>query len=59
MSNILHILNGDSTAQIMEKSSLEGDVIVWREMLCDGPLQKDVGSDNLGLLHNKHRAAGP
>ena len=45
MSKTLHILNGDSTAQIMERSSIAGDVIVWREMLCEGPLQKEVGSD--------------
>ena len=45
MNNSLHILNGDSTAQIFSRSSIPGDVIVWREMLCDGSLHKDVGSD--------------
>lgn len=33
---ILHILNGDATREIFEQSSLEGDMIVWREMLCEG-----------------------
>ena len=46
MNKILHILNGDSTAQILEKSSITGDLIVWREMLCEGPLTKEVGSDD-------------
>jgi len=46
MSKTLHILNGDSTAEIFSKSSLEGDVIVWRELLCEGTLHKDVGSDD-------------
>ena len=45
MPKTLHILNGDSTAEIFSKASLEGDVIVWREMLCEGTLHKDVGSD--------------
>jgi hypothetical protein len=49
MGKTLHILNGNSTAQIMEKSSIEGDVIIWREMLCDGPLQKEVGSDKFWI----------
>jgi len=41
----LHILNGDSTATIFSKTDLKGDVLVWREILCEGPLHKDVGSD--------------
>ncbi len=45
MTKILHILNGDSTCTIFKKSSLPGDVIIWREMLCEGPVVKDVGSD--------------
>lgn len=49
MNKILHILNGDSTAQILEDSSVTGDLIVWREMLCEGPLQKEVGSDKFWM----------
>ncbi|NLP57835.1 DUF1835 domain-containing protein [Lutibacter sp. B1] len=45
MNNILHIVNGDCTAQILAKTSLKGDVVVWREMLCEGPLHKNVASD--------------
>ena len=45
MNKTLHILNGDSTAQFFSKSTLQGDVIVWREMLCEGSLHNDVGSD--------------
>lgn len=32
----LHILNGDATRSIFQDSGIEGDVIVWREMLCEG-----------------------
>ena len=45
MTKILHILNGDSTHTIFKNSSLPGDVVICREMLCEGPVVKDVGSD--------------
>ncbi len=45
MANTLHIVNGDSTATILSKTTIKGDVVVWREMLCEGPLDIDVGSD--------------
>ncbi|MBT8385267.1 MAG: DUF1835 domain-containing protein [Bacteroidia bacterium] len=45
MGKILHILNGDSTKQIFSQSTLQGDVIVWREMLCEGDIDRNVGSD--------------
>ncbi len=45
MNKTIHVLNGDSTAQNLAKSSIKGTVVVWREMLCEGPLCKDVGSD--------------
>jgi len=45
MHKTLHILNGDSTAGIFAGSGLPGDILVWREMLCEGPLHQDVGSD--------------
>jgi len=49
MSKTIHVLNGDSTAKILEKSKIEGEIIVWREMLCEGPLHKNVGSDEFLL----------
>ena len=45
MTKTIHVLNGDSTAQILEKSGIKGNIVVWREVLCDGPLHKEVGSD--------------
>jgi len=45
MNNIIHVLNGDSTVQILAKSGIQGDVIVWRELLCEGPVNFTVGSD--------------
>ncbi|MEN8185796.1 MAG: DUF1835 domain-containing protein [Bacteroidota bacterium] len=45
MTKILHILNGDSTKHIFDKNSIQGDTVIWREMLCEGSLVKDIGSD--------------
>ncbi len=45
MPKTLHILNGDATKVIFEKSRLKGDLLIWREMLCEGALDKEVGTD--------------
>jgi hypothetical protein len=42
--NILHILNGDSTLQGFEQTGLDGDIMVWREMLSEGPLEENISS---------------
>jgi hypothetical protein len=44
MSSILHILNGDSTAHSFEDTGLDGDILVWREILSQGPLLEDISS---------------
>ena len=46
MTKTLHILNGDSTAAIFSKSSILGHQIIWREMLCEGSIQDEIGSDD-------------
>jgi hypothetical protein len=45
MNKILHIVNGDSTARLLIDSGIEGDLVVWREVLCEGPLHSNIGSD--------------
>jgi len=45
MTKILHILNCDSTKSIFKKSNLKGDVLVWREMLCEGEIDENIGTD--------------
>lgn len=37
MSQTLHILNGDSTRPEFERSAIAGDIMIWREMLVEGP----------------------
>ena len=44
--NILHILNGDSLKERLDQVDyLEGDVVIWREMLCEGPTIKILESE--------------
>jgi len=40
----LHIVNGDSLAEQVEELNLPGEIIIWRELLCEGPTDKEVGS---------------
>lgn len=43
--SLLHITNGDSTTQRLQQLNIEGDIITWREMLCEGKTSVDVGSE--------------
>lgn len=44
MSTTLHILNGDSTLHGFERTGIDGDVLVWREVLSEGPLLENINS---------------
>ncbi len=46
MNSFLHITNGDSTTEILQNLQVEGRIITWREMLCEGKTIKDVGSED-------------
>jgi len=45
MSSILHITNGDGFTSVLKKLKLKGEIITWREMLCEGKTVTDVGSE--------------
>jgi len=45
MKKIMHVLNGDCSELIFSKTLIQGDTIVWRELLCDGPLIEKIASD--------------
>ena len=47
---ILHITNGDDLTEQVIKLNLPGDLITWREMLCEGPASIDVGDEQFVLL---------
>lgn len=46
MSSLLHITNGDNFTQKLKGLDLKGDVITWREMLCEGKTETNVGSES-------------
>jgi hypothetical protein len=47
MSSMLHIVNGDATATRLEPLALPGDVVVWRDILVEGPVAAGLSIDAL------------
>ena len=52
-SKTTHIINGDGLAGKMTELDIPGEVIVWRELLCEGPTVQDVGSDEFVEIRKK------
>ncbi|MEM9650297.1 MAG: DUF1835 domain-containing protein [Bacteroidota bacterium] len=46
MKSLLHITNGDSFTSKLQSLHLKGDIITWREMLCEGKTLCSVGSES-------------
>jgi len=46
MSSLLHITNGDNFTEKLKTLNLPGDIITWREMLCEGKTETNVGSES-------------
>ncbi len=46
MSSLLHITNGDSFTERLKTLDFKGDIITWREMLCEGRTETNVGSES-------------
>ena len=46
MSSLLHITNGDNLTDRLKSLKLKGDIITWREMLCEGKTLTNVGSES-------------
>lgn len=46
MKGLLHITNGDSFTERLEQLPIQGDIITWREMLCEGKTISTVGSES-------------
>ena len=52
-SKILHITNGDGLTDRLKEIDLDGEFVVWREMLCEGPTLSPVGDDKFIELRKK------
>lgn len=46
MKSLLHITNGDNFTSKLKTLPLKGDIITWREMLCEGKTLCSVGSES-------------
>lgn len=46
MSSLLHITNGDVFTKKLKSLKLSGEIITWREMLCEGKTENNVGSES-------------
>lgn len=44
-STTLHITNGSSLTSYLQKLNIEGDIITWNEMLCEGPTVEKLDTD--------------
>ncbi|TBN06594.1 DUF1835 domain-containing protein [Hyunsoonleella flava] len=44
---ILHITNGGSLTSYLNELQIEGEIVTWQEMLCEGPTKIMVHSDEL------------
>ena len=44
MPRQFHIANGNTLAQHIVDLGIEGDIVVWREMLCEGPTTYELGT---------------
>ena len=45
MGSLLHITNGDTFTDRLKTLNISGDLITWREMLCEGKTENNVGSE--------------
>jgi len=53
---MLHILNGDSTANLLKESGLQGELLSWREALMAGPTPQNLSLDQWIDVRAKHLA---
>ncbi|MGB5275042.1 MAG: DUF1835 domain-containing protein [Flavobacteriaceae bacterium] len=62
MSSLLHITNGDNFTNRLQTLNLKGDIITWREMLCEGKTLTNVGSETFWktrfeFLHKNYKVS--
>lgn len=50
---LLHIANGDGLTEKLQEMEITGPVIIWREMLCEGPTAQEVGGKEFIGLREK------
>ena len=51
---MLHILNGDATANVLKETELSGELLPWREALVAGPTPRDLSFEEWINLRANH-----
>ena len=51
---LLHVLNGDCTRMILERTSVPGELLVYPDVLHDGPVRADLSGDAWRRLRARH-----
>jgi RNA polymerase sigma factor (sigma-70 family) len=54
---MLHVLNGDSTRGIMERSEIPGAYTVWADVLHEGPVPADLDDDQFREVRLRYLSA--
>ncbi|MGG1519855.1 DUF1835 domain-containing protein [Paenibacillus oryzisoli] len=59
MPNITHIVNGDAFGDKLRASGIDGDILVWRESLYEGPIGMNMSDQALlalraAYMHERH-----
>ncbi|MEO1010052.1 MAG: DUF1835 domain-containing protein [Bacteroidota bacterium] len=62
MTSLLHITNGDSFTERLKSLNVKGDIVTWREMLCEGKTETNVGSETFWktrfeFLHKNYKVS--
>jgi len=57
-ARLLHVVNGDSTAEPLRQSGVPGTVTVWADVLHDGPVRPDSGTPEWRRERARFIAAG-
>jgi hypothetical protein len=47
---VLHVLNGDATASVFARAGIPGHTLVWRDILCEGPVVVDAPAERAAYL---------
>ena len=51
---MLHIHCGDTSAKLLKQAGVPGEIIVWTDPVCEGPLPCDVSDDELRAVRAKY-----
>lgn len=55
-TNCLHITNGDGAANILKASTVQGDVLPWRDPMHHGPFPANLDLDDIGKVRAEYLA---